>query len=356
MALTKKWAGKVYGTNIGNVFVTFEGEDTALTGILRINEIGVGIAVYSVQGTFEAPTLTLTGQPQVEIEGAEFGNLSVTGTLNAKGELRGTWQTTIGTAGTFVLFPHETEDQTTDVQRAEQFHTARYNFGAIEIDRDQIIELAESIRADFPSVIVTVVAGTEQSRYLDDFKQLQFNVDKAEIIKVFAQKPDGSGSNQVVSVEFGPQINWAMTQGASEAWVLGKLETLKRDLKRHERAYATNIKRWGIGINQFMLLGALVFLPGLSSLRDRAILMTTVLLLIVTVNWLHTKYLPLAAIYLRRKPVGLVARLWPSVASWGIALTAGAAATLLAAYLQGWLNMTNQPPASPPPLEAPAAK
>ncbi|GGB95956.1 hypothetical protein GCM10011494_13040 [Novosphingobium endophyticum] len=55
MALTKRWAGRVWGTNVGNVFVTLEGEDAALTGTLRINEPSVGIAVYAVQGTFDAP-------------------------------------------------------------------------------------------------------------------------------------------------------------------------------------------------------------------------------------------------------------------------------------------------------------
>jgi len=245
MALTKRWAGRTWGTNIGNLFVVLEGEDAALTGVLRINEQGVGIAVYNVAGTFEAPTLKLTGTPAAELEGAVLGQFEATGTMNAKGEIHGDWETTIGTAGTFVLYPHAGGEQPDEVQRAEQFHTTRHNFGAIEIDREQVIEVAENIRREFPAVIVTVVAGTEQSRYLDDFKDLQFAADKAELIKVFAQKPDGAGANQVVSIEFGPQMNTAMTQGANEAWVLGQLETLKRDLKRYERTYVTNFKRWG---------------------------------------------------------------------------------------------------------------
>ncbi|RJF85697.1 hypothetical protein [Sphingomonas cavernae] len=355
MALTKRWAGKAWGTNIGNVFVTLEGEDSALTGTLRMNEQGVGIAVYSVQGAFEAPTLTLTGQPQVEIEDVEFGELTVTGTMNAKGEIHGDWQTIIGSAGTFVLFPHAGGEQADDIQRAEQFHIARHNFGAIEIDREQITEIAESIRRDFPSVIVTVVAGTEQARYLEDFKQLQFSVDKAEIIKIFASKPDGTGSNQVVSIEFGPQVNSAMTQGANEAWVLGQLETLKRDLKRYERTYITNFKRWGIGINQLMLLGAVVFLPSLSGLGDRAILMGAVLALIVAVNWLHSRYVPFAAIYLREKKKGLLGGIWPSMASWVIGIVAAVIATLLAAYLQGWLQIP-APPSQPPAVSTSTAK
>src|SRR3546814_10985534 len=99
--------------------------------------------------------------------------------MNAKGEIHGDWQTNIGSAGTFTLFPHTGGEQPTDVQKAEQFHTARHNFGAIEIDKDQIAEIAESIRREFPSVIVTVVAGTEQARFLEDFNPLQFPINRA---------------------------------------------------------------------------------------------------------------------------------------------------------------------------------
>jgi hypothetical protein len=349
--LAKRWAGRTWGTNIGNLFVVLDGDDAALTGVLRINEQGVGIAGYNVVGTFQAPTLKLTGTPAAEVEGIELGHFTATGTMNAKGEIHGDWETTIGTAGTFVLFPHAGVEQPDEVQRAEQFHTARHNFGAIEIDREQVIEVAESIRREFPAVIITVVAGTEQSRYLDHFKQLQFAVDKAEIIKVFAQKPDGAGANQVVSIEFGPQINTAMTQGANEAWVLGQLETLKRDLKRYERTYVTNFKRWGIGINQVMLLAAIVFLPSLNGLSDRAILMGIVLSLIVGVNWLHSRYVPFADIQLREKKTGWFGKAWPRVASWGIGIVAAVLATLAAAYLQGALEIPS-PPASPTSLEA----
>jgi hypothetical protein len=332
MALTKRWAGRTWGTNIGNLFVVLEGEDTALSGVLRINEQGVGIAVYEVMGAFEAPILKLTGKPESDLEGAVLGQFAATGTMNAKGEIHGDWETTIGTAGTFVLFPHVGGEQPDQVQRAEQFHTARHNFGAIEIDREQIIDVAKNIRREFPAVIVTVVAGTEQSRYLDDFMNLQFAVDKAELIKVFAQKPDGAGANQVVSIEFGQQLNTAMTQGANEAWVLGQLETLKRDLKRYERTYVTTFKRWGIGINQVMLLAAIVFLPSLADLVDRAILMSVVLGLIVGVNWLG--------------------KAWHRVASWGIGIVAAVLATLVGAYLQGALKI----PTPPATIEAPKSE
>lgn len=345
MPINKRWAGRAWGTNIGNVFVFLDGEDQALNGTLRMNEDGVGVAVYAVKGTFEAPKLSLFGEPQKEIEGVQFGQLTVTGAMNAKGEINGDWETATGTAGTFTLYPHAGGEEPSDIQKVEQLHTARHAFGAIEIDKGQITEIAESIQREFQNVVVTVVAGTEQSRYLEDFRQRQFTVDRAEIVKIFAQQNDGLGLSKVVSIEFGPQLNTAMTQGSNEAWVLGQLETLKRDLKRYERTYITTLKQWGIGVNQVMLLAAVIFLPSLKNLLDRAILMAVVLALIFAVNWLHSRYVPYAAIYLREKKQGWIAKAWPRFASWGIGIAATVIAGLAAAYLQGALKIPEPPPA-----------
>ena len=64
MALGQLWAGKVYGTNTGNLFVKLEGEDAALVGTLRFNDTVVGLTEYSISGSFDGALLTFTGQPQ----------------------------------------------------------------------------------------------------------------------------------------------------------------------------------------------------------------------------------------------------------------------------------------------------
>lgn len=341
MALGRLWAGKAYGTNTGNLFVTLEGKDDGLKGTLRLNEPGAGLVVYTISGTFDGTRLTLKGEPETQIEGMAFGLLTANATLSQKGELEGEWETSIGSAGTFYLFPHNKQQAPGLPGQADQLHTARHRFGAIGIDRDQIISLAEDIQREFHkgTVIITVITGTEQSRFLEDFKNFNFNVDRAEYIKIFVNEPEGDGTNRVVSVEFGSQYNEVMTQGSSEAWVLGKREKLKRDLNRFEREYTTNLVRFGFGINQILFVGTIVFLPSLETLRDRAVLMAGVLALIIVVNWLHRKYLPFAVIYLSKKPEGILARFTPSVISWLIAIVASAAASLLAAYLQGWVAL-----------------
>jgi hypothetical protein len=104
--------------------------------------------------------LTLTGRPQTQKEGAAFGRL--TATLSSRGNLEGEWEKDIGSAGTFTHFPHDRPQVSgLSEQTPDQLHTARHHFGAIEIDRKQIIALAEDIQREFMTgqVVVTFVAG-----------------------------------------------------------------------------------------------------------------------------------------------------------------------------------------------------
>lgn len=343
MALGRLWAGRIFGTNTGNVFVKLDGSDDALAGILRINELGVGVLTYSLHGSFDGEKLRATGEPANRIEGVNAGRMTAIAELSSRGELLGEWETEIGTGGTLHLFPHD-QSQGIDQPRgdiSEQLHTARYQFGAIAIDRSEVTTIADDLQSEFKKaqVVVTVADGAEQSRLLSDFKSINFGSKRAAVVKLFVRESEGTGIDRIVQVEFGPQINFAMTQGSDEAWVLGSLEKLKRAIKPFERAYATKFKRMNFGINQMMLAGAVVFLPSLPSLSARAVLMLGVLVLIFVVSWLHSRYLPLSAIYLSEKPKTLVERVAPGFISWLIAATASLVAALLAAFLNGWLPL-----------------
>ncbi|MFC4624271.1 hypothetical protein ACFO1V_03360 [Daeguia caeni] len=341
MALSKLWTGKVAGTSTGNVFLQLSGEDTALLGTLRFNEAGVGIVVYSIAGTFDGTKLTVTGEPQNQIEGFAFGRLTAVADLNQRGEFWGQWETDIGSAGTFVLFPSDLS-QANDANASQplnQLHTARHDFTAIEIARDQIIEIAEEIQNEFKTgpLVVTVEARTTQTCFLPDFKKLHFSDDQAKIIKLFVQEPAG-GLSRAVTIEFGPQMNFALTQGPDKAWVLGTLEQIKSYVQPYERSYSTNLKRFGIGFNQAILFGALVFLPSLNTIRDRALLLGVVVALALLVAQAHQRYLPFASIHLRAKRVTLWSKIAPSLVSWLLTASAAIVSGLLLAYLQGWMG------------------
>ncbi|MCO8143659.1 hypothetical protein NHN26_00345 [Rhodovulum tesquicola] len=344
MAIGNKWAGKLFGTNTGNLYATLEGDEDALKGRIHLNDPVFGLVVYGITATFDGQILTLQGEPEKQIEGVELGNLQATAELNSKGELEGEWSTNIGSAGTFILFPHDRKSiaEKEDNAEQEQLHTARHNFGAVAVDRGQLTELAEEVQRDFKhtQVVVTVLAGTEKSRFLEDFKKAHFKDQRVTIFKIYARERQTVGIDRIAVIEFGPEVNFAMTQGADEAWVLGMLEKLKNSVEPLERKYATSFKKFGFGINQVLLVGAVIYLPSLTELELRAALMIGVLAIIAAVTWAHSRYLPFAALFLGNKPKSFFTKVFPSALSWIIAVTSAVAATLLATYLQGLLPIT----------------
>jgi len=334
MALNENWAGRIFGTSTGNVFVKLTGSEDGLTGSLHLNEPGIGIAVYSIAGKFDGERLSITGQSETKIAGVYFAPLKAKAFLNSRGELQGEWETESGGAGTFQLFPHSNSGSDTkgSSRTLDQLHTVRYQFRAISIDRPELILLADEIQSSFEQaqVVVTVTTGTEQARYLSDF-----DFERASMIKLFIREAETSGLDRIVQIEFGPQINFSMVQGSDESWVLGFMEKLKRGIKPYERTYATNFKKMNFGINQLLLAGAVVTLPSLPSLNTRALLMLAVLSIVFCVNWLHQKYLPFAVIYLDKRPASIFAKVTPSFVSWVIAVTASLVSAWLAFYLIG---------------------
>ncbi len=328
MVLVKNWNGKLYGTNTGNLHLRIECTQSEVSGILHVNDDAAGLYSYKVEGTYDENGLNMVGQPQNTNEDFDFGTLTTTARLSPKGNLEGEWETSIGTAGTFALYPHsQVGSHSTDPapQFYEQSHTKYYDLGAILIDRDQFIDLAEEIQKEFKKerVVISVVSETTHSCYLDAFKAGEPENKKVPIIKIYAQEAEGEDTNKVVAVEFGPEINRLMTQSHDEAWVLGKLAMLRAKVQKFERSYITNYKKLGVGMNQILLLMLIVVLPSLESISDRLFLSSVVLMVIGALGYLHKKFLPFAQIYLGEKPQGFGQKYFPSILSWGMGIIGG---------------------------------
>lgn len=142
--------------------------------------------------------------------------------------------------------------------------------------------------------------------------------------------------NRLVSVELGPSYNIAMSQGTDEAWVIGRLEKLKSLVFPHTRGYFSRLKSFGIGFNQILFFAAIVYLPSLSSLLDRSILMIGVLLISLMVKWIQDRIFQNAVVYLSDRQPTVIERAVPPLISLLVAIMGGTAAALLAAFLQGW--------------------
>ncbi len=340
MAMTRYWAGRVFGTNTGNVFVELNGDEGKLSGLLRFNDSVAGIIVYPITGKFVGSNLTLEGR--LEINGVN-SSFNLDSSLLQTGNLEGLWSTNSGAGGTITLFPHQSsKGVSSQVAQADQLYTARNEFEPIKLDRTEIIAIAEIVQKSFSNskVIVTFTDGTERSLFLDNFKQMAVTEKYIPSLKLFASEPDFGGLDKIAQVEFGQQSNMAMTQGANEAWTLGELEKLKREIGNFERSFVTK-KYYSFSFNQFMLVTAIVALPSLASILSRAFLVIAVVVLAFLVIKLHNKFLPHASIYLGVNDESKFMRtILGSVFSWTLGLGANLIAALLAAYLAGYFNIT----------------
>lgn len=348
MTLGRLWAGRLFGTNVGNVFVKLDGDDSALSGVARVADSNLGLVVYNVNATFDGLILKLKGYPSHSPDNTKAGDLLAEGRLDSRGQIHGEWHTSLGTGGIFALYPHDRDAQANSetVPQADQIHTQRTGFGAIQIDKEQILKLGEKLQSEFLGgrVIVTITAGTEQSRFLDDFRRIELPYRKAEVIKLFAQKPEFGGVNRAVTIEFGPATNYAMVQSSDESWTLGMAARLKRDIKQFERFYAINIRRLGFGINQLILFWAIVFLPELPSIWWRAGFLAAVVLIAYGNLKFHQRYIPLANIILGEKRPSFLEKSAPATWSWISGLLAALLVSILSAYAKGWLHLPNTPP------------
>ncbi len=332
MAITNLWAGHAYGTNVGKIFLRLEGEDTDLRGNLHFNDEVSGIFLLDVSGKLTDNTLAIHGT----VVGNDERAIDVVAVLDRMGELRGGWSSNFGAAGTLVLFPHNVfgrDDH--DAGVPAQLHTARYTFGPVIIDRQQAVAIADEMQKAFPNskLIVTVSADTDQSLYFESFRSKKFPTNEASVLKFYVQEPDREGLNRVISLELGQSYNLVMTQGTDEAWVIGHLEILKSLIMPFTRSYFTSFKRFGLGFNQIILLSAIVVLPSLSNIRERAALIFGVLIIAFSVTWMNSRFFKNAIIYLDEKPPSALQRIGPSLLSLLIAIAGSAAATLLATYL-----------------------
>ncbi len=142
-----------------------------------------------------------------------------------------------------------------------------------------------------------------------------------------------------VLIEFGPVTNYVQVESADQSWAVGQKEILKKRISKLEKTYIIGIRRLGIGINQVLLLGMLIFLPGLESDQDRAILVAGVVSVIWSIWWIHQKFLGNAIIRLSPQPAPVYLKLGTQLISWSIGLVGTMISSLILAYLKGWLGL-----------------
>lgn len=321
--LGRNWAGNIYGTNQGNIFVELTRNEDGYSGILRLLDRDFGICLYSLTAKFDGLELKITGKPTNAPEGIDLTPLTATANLNERGQFHGKWITEAGTGGTFVLFPHDSAAgiSQTDTAEPSQLFTKRVAFKAVEVSRGDLEEIAGRFEEEMPGarVIVTTEVSTAHARYLQDFKAQTFRAERAKFAKIFISQPEGNGLNRILSLEFGQSENFAFAQSSDESWAIGRITKLQEEIAPYERSYATSVGKLGIGVNQILFLGMLAYIPSLSSFLQRSAYVAIIVLVILAFGKVHQHYIPNALIKLTPSKMSWLEKFGAKVVSWTLA-------------------------------------
>ncbi|MNJ26743.1 hypothetical protein D3C77_212330 [compost metagenome] len=325
--LGKLWAGRAFGTNTGNLSITFEKDGEELEGIVRFHDDEYGLVTYKVHGTYNDEVL-LTGEAITKKDGVEYGELSVKAALTSEGSLKGEWSTSIGSGGPFTAHPHgagAANTEKTDLE-VEQFYAQSYTLGALRLAKDDVMSLMEAIKKEFSveaKLIVTYrCGGAEVTQHGKDFIVHMDALKKLTYLKLFIQEPDDFNVNKIAFVELAEHgVNRVVVQGVREIWVEGKAQTLRSELAKNEKSIITNFKRFGLNLNQIALFIMIVVIVDFQSFWMRVGIGVFVLMLIKFVGWLHVTFIPNATILLTDVKDTWITRWGASIFSWVSALT-----------------------------------
>lgn len=333
--LGKLWAGRAFGTNTGNLAITFEKDGEELEGIVRFHDDQYGLVTYEVHGTYD-DEVKLTGNAATQTEGVEYGELAVKAALTPEGSLKGEWSTSIGSGGPFVAHPHgvgAANTEKTDLG-IEQYYTQAYTLGALRLAKDDVISLMEAVKKDFNAEAKLIVTyrsgGAEVTQHGKDFIAQMGGFKNLTYLKVFMQEPDEFGVNRFAFAELAePGFNRVVAQGVREIWVEGKAQMLRSELAKNEKGIITTFKRFGLNLNQVSLFVMIVAITYVPEFWVKILIGVLVFGLIKFVGWLHMVFIPNAYIRLTDVKETWVARWGASIFSW----VATVASSVLGGYL-----------------------
>ena len=334
--LANRWAGRIYGTNTGNVFLDLNQDAENISGRLRIMDSVFGVSIYAYTGIVN-DEIVLHCKPENAEEGAQLGDVTVKGRLTPQGNIKGEWESTIGTAGAFELYPHDM-NATDPAEKSrggnpEQIHNKTIQLGSARLFKDDILQLVSFLQKDFSTgrVIVTYVQrGSELTKYADDFFNQLEGIDQLNYIKFVIQEPEAYGINRVIVVELVANgVSEIRVSGINESWVLGKAESIYQTIKLKQNSLVTTYRKYGLNLNGAIFVAMLIVLPEIADWKDRGIFVVAVFALLNLLLFIHNKFIPNTAIYLEQTKPSFLRRVWPSILSWFIA----ASSSVVAAYL-----------------------
>lgn len=103
--LGRLWAGRLSGGNTGRLFAELDASDSGVKGTIGLHDETHGVIVFACVGVITADAVELTCTPPSPPIAGEPGELRLRGRLDRDGQVMGTWTSSSGAEGGFVLFP-----------------------------------------------------------------------------------------------------------------------------------------------------------------------------------------------------------------------------------------------------------
>lgn len=300
--------------------------------------------VYEVAGKFDAGSITLTGNPQGEVsEGSIFGELTITGTLTPEGRIDGEWSTTIGTGGTFQLWPHNFQTRASSPGvLPEQLNIATRSLGAIRLYADDVRSLISQLTKDFSqkrAIITYHDRGSEKTIFSDDFGSILDDLPRLKYLKIFIGEPEVYGLQRNATVELAAWgDNIIRAQSGQEAWAIGKAESLAQHVRGFQRTLATQFRKFGMTVNVVITVTALAALLGLPTFWQRLAFLGSAFGIQSLITYFHRQHVPNFTLFSTKQKPSLIERLGPGVASWGSTVIGAVIAAIVYGLLKGELN------------------
>lgn len=353
--LAEHWNGRLFGTNTGNVAAQFRSDGADVKAEVRFLDDMFGPVIYTLSGTWDGNLLQLGGEGTSQDPDVALGEVTLEGSLSTDGKLIGRWKSTLGTGGSFTLYPGP--DAASSSPKAadpipEELHTTQERLGAIRLYREDVVALIHLILSDLSAdrLVVNFKNGPTHTVLWSDAFLANIKADGIRFLKLTINDNAQGGSSRMVTVEFGPLFNEIIVQGESQVWVSGKSNVIRDFLAKRQSHLVTQFKLWNVSISTIVVLVMIVVMPIFSSLLARASVAALVAGTIVLLNWIHARFIPASIVSMGdRRPS--ILRFWPQWVSW----LAGILSALIVVKASAWIENAAKPEAPPTTRSTPAS-
>ncbi|NLT52399.1 MAG: hypothetical protein GXX85_15955 [Ignavibacteria bacterium] len=332
-----KWAGRIYGTNTGNMFCDLKLENDQVNGTARLNDDAFGLVVFSVSGklnTISEIKLTQFSEKEVLNDPAI---IDVKIKLQTNGNIIGEWISKNGHAGTLELFPHKNVDSKDGLLEPRQIFSKSIKLGSLRLFRKDIEEIVKYIKKDFPDSRLIVSYnkyGSEIIKFADDFINELDEIKELNGIQLSIQDVPSNQLNRGINIDlFQRTDNEIRISGPNDSWVLGKAESVKLLFSQFTNKVITNYKKYGLTLNSLIFFLMLILIPEIDTIIKRSIFVGSVIVLLSILYLVHKRFIPNTVIFLTDLKPSIWKRMWPSILSWIISVTSALFASWLFYYL-----------------------